>query len=101
MFLTTIELIVAILITDIYYVFTLAPAVNIQKMLQTSKFCQQHPKIVTNLKSQIALSPCPTLVTTFHMQRNLPTSNFPTSRSFATVFSSYTYSHHYEPYEIK
>ena len=45
MFLTTIELIVAILITDIYYVFTLAPAVNIQKMLQTSKFCQQHPKL--------------------------------------------------------
>ena len=38
----------AILVTNIHYLFTLASGTNIQRMLPTSKFCHQHPKIVTN-----------------------------------------------------
>ena len=36
-------------ITNIHYLFTLASGTNIQRMLPTSKFCHQHPKIVTNI----------------------------------------------------
>ena len=40
----------AIFVTNIHYLFTLATGTNIQKMLPTSKFCHQHQKIVTNYK---------------------------------------------------
>ena len=38
----------AILVTNIHYVFIQASGSNIQKMLPTSKFCHQYSTIVTN-----------------------------------------------------
>ena len=35
--------------TNILYLLALASGTNIQKMSPISKFCQQHPKIVTNI----------------------------------------------------
>ena len=43
--------VLAISVTNILYLSTLSSGTNIQKMLPTSKFCHQHPKIVTNIKS--------------------------------------------------
>merc|ERR1711917_72586 len=45
--------ILAILVTNIHYLFTLASCTNIQKMLPTSNFVHQHPKIVINFKVTI------------------------------------------------
>ena len=47
---TMLVTVLAILVTNIHYLFTLASGINIQKMSLTSKFCHQHPKIVTNFK---------------------------------------------------
>ena len=52
--------VLAILVTNIHYLFTLASGTNIQKMSSTSKFNRQHPQIITNLsqlKSPTSLSP--------------------------------------------
>ena len=49
--------VLAILITNIHYRCTFASSTNIQKMSPTSKFSQQHPQIVNNLKSLTSLSP--------------------------------------------
>ena len=43
--------VLAILDTNVNYIFTLAPGTNIQEMSPTSKFCQQNPKIGANSKS--------------------------------------------------
>ena len=95
--------VVALLITNIHYRFTLASGTNILKMSPTSKFCQQHSKINTNVKSPPSLSPFLTSVTIFQVHLNFPTSvrtfqvqrNFPTSAKlwkklskFARVFST-------------
>ena len=37
--------VLAILITNIHYLFTLASGINIPKMSPTSKFCHQHPEV--------------------------------------------------------
>ena len=39
-------------VTNILYLLALASGTNIQKMSPISKFCNQHPKIFTNIKSQ-------------------------------------------------
>ena len=49
--------VLAILVTNIHYLFTLASGTNIPKMSPTSKFGYEHPKIVTNVKSPTSLSP--------------------------------------------
>ena len=43
--------VLAILVSDIPYPFTLRTGTNIQNMSSTSKFCHHHLKIVTNNKS--------------------------------------------------
>ena len=40
--------VLAILVTNIHYLFILASGTDIQKMSPRSKFCHQHPKIVSN-----------------------------------------------------
>ena len=42
--------VVADFVTNILYLLALASGTNIQKMSPISKFCHQHPKIVTNIK---------------------------------------------------
>ena len=49
--------VLAILVTDIHYIFTLASVTNIQKMSPTMKFCHQNLQIVINFKSPTSLSP--------------------------------------------
>jgi len=48
--------VLAILVTNIHYLFTFALDTNIQKMSQTSILSHEHPQIVSNLKSSISLS---------------------------------------------
>ena len=48
--------VLAVLVTNIYYLFTLASGTNIQKMSPTSKFCHQQPKNFTSFKSPTSLS---------------------------------------------
>ena len=43
--------VLAILVTNFHYLFTLASGTNIQKMSPTSKFSHQNPKIVASFKS--------------------------------------------------
>ena len=43
--------VLAISVTNILYLLTLALGTNIQKMSPRSQFCRQHSKIVTNYKS--------------------------------------------------
>ena len=43
--------VLAIFVTSILYLLTLVSGTNIQKRSPISKFCHQHPKIVTNIKS--------------------------------------------------
>ena len=48
------EMLVTVLVdfvTNILYLFALASGTNIQKMSPISKFCHQHPKNVTSIKS--------------------------------------------------
>ena len=82
--------VVALLVTNIHYRFTLASGTNILKMSPTSKFCQQHSKINTNVKSPPSLSPFLTSVTIFQVQRNFPTSAklWKKLSKFARVFST-------------
>ena len=49
--------VLAFLVTNIHYLFTLASGTNTQKMSPASKFSHQHPQIVTNFKSPTSLSP--------------------------------------------
>ena len=44
-------LVMAMFVTNIHYLFTLALDTNIQKMSPKSKFCHQHSKIFAKLKS--------------------------------------------------
>ena len=44
--------VLAFLVTNIHYLFTLASGTNIQKMSPTSKFSHQHPQIVPTLSHQ-------------------------------------------------
>ena len=43
--------VLAVFVTNILYLSSLAPGTNIQKMSPISKLCHQHPKIVTKIKS--------------------------------------------------
>ena len=47
--------VLAFLVTNIHYLFTLASVTNIQKMSSTSRFSHQYSQIVTN----ITISPTP------------------------------------------
>ena len=49
--LTVMVTVLVILVTNINYLFISASGSNIQKMIPTSKFSQQHQKFVTNFKS--------------------------------------------------
>ena len=44
----------AVFVTNILYHSTLASGTNVQKMSPISKFCHQHPKIFTDIKSPIS-----------------------------------------------
>ena len=55
--LVTIITVLAILVTNIYLILTMASRPIIQKISLTSKFSHQHPNIVTNFKSTRSLSP--------------------------------------------
>ena len=62
-----------VFVINILYFLTLAPRTNILKMSQISKFCHQHPKIVTNIKPSTSTR----YVANFHKNDKINIRNFP------------------------